>query len=171
MSVKVQLVQASKDRNGMPKKKPQKLCLECGKPVILSPRSKTCSVGCKKAHTKKVKRAFYERVRETEKFKADRAAYLGELKERRAADPELAQKHASAHKSAVRKAVKKRNADPERRSAQLRLMRDWKASASEEQKEKMRAANRGWYANLSPERKAELIAAKSEKRRQRKAQN
>lgn len=119
---------------------------------------------------RKQKRALYEKHRGTEKFKDDRAAYLEALKAKRASDPELDAAAGAAHKAAVQKSVKKRNEDPGRREAQLKQMRDWKASASEEQKEKMRAVTREWYANLSPERKAELIAKKSEQRRRRTAQ-
>ncbi|MDL5036868.1 hypothetical protein QRD40_10970 [Comamonas sp. Y6] len=145
------------------------ICTECGKPIILGARAKTCSEKCRRARLRKQKRLLYEKNRGTDHFKAQQAKAVARRKERRATDPEFDAQAAEAGKKAVIKAVAKRNADPDRRADQLKKMRDWKASASEEQKEKMREANRRWYAELSPEAKAALIAEKSEKRRQRNA--
>lgn len=153
----------------MPAEHHPRICPECGKPIAAGSRAKTCSEACRRERLRKQKRARYELYRGTDEFKAERATYLEKLKERRAADPEFNAQVAAAHKAAVQKAVSKRNADPARRESQLKQMRDWKAGASEEQKEKLRAANRAWYASLSPEAKAAHIAAKAERRRKRKA--
>lgn len=146
-----------------------KICAECGKPIILGARAKTCSEKCRKERLRKQKRALYEKCRETEYFKELKAKNVARHKERRATNPEFDAQAAAAHKKAVQKAVAKRNADPERRADQLKKMRDWKAAASDAQKEKMREANRRWYAELSPEAKAAHIAAQAERRRKRNA--
>lgn len=146
-----------------------RICVECGKPVIHSARAKTCSEKCRKERLRKLKHALYEQKKGSEHFKAQQAKYIAALKEKRAADSDFDAAYAAAHKKAVQKSVKKRNADPERREQQLQKSRAWKTNASAEQKEKIRQANRNWYARLSPDAKAAYVAEQVERRRRRNA--
>ncbi|WP_437884632.1 hypothetical protein [Pseudomonas sp. LRF_L74] len=131
-------------------------CVICGTLIPANPgrQAATCSSRCAAEHVKRRGKTYYNSVKDSEHWRAVRAAYLDQLKQRVQSDPGFAHKLAEARRAAVKRyRAKLGAAERARHLAIVRL-------AARKTLEKIRASggypaylakNRAWYAALSDE--------------------
>ncbi|WP_299314226.1 hypothetical protein [uncultured Halomonas sp.] len=117
--------------------------------------AKTCSEACRVARASRRERERYERIKDTEHFRATRAAYLERLAQAMDADPELAESIRDDHRRAVRAWRERQMADPALRARYLEAQRKREAKRLEKIRSDPDAyaehlrKQREWYHSLS----------------------
>lgn len=151
------------------------ICEECGTIIPNKGRmpAKTCSEACRLARTSRRGRERYERIKDTEHYRATRAAYLERLNSLMDADPELAESIREDHRRAVCAWRERQMADPvlrarykdanQKREAQRleRIRADPRAYAE------LLRKRREWYNNLSDEDYHRIFIESREERAKR----
>lgn len=132
-------------------------CEECDTIIPNKGRmpAKTCSEACRVARANRRERERYERIKDTEHFRATRAAYLERLASLMDAYPELAESIREDHRRAVRAWRERQMSDPVLRACYLEAHRQREAKRLEHIRSDPEAytehlrRQREWYHSLS----------------------
>lgn len=141
------------------KPRPPNFCEICGAsiPLQVGRQSKSCSDAC---HAERIKRKsveYYNRVKGTVAWQETHAAYVRQLRARKAADADFAEVFRAYARQVVRRSREKFNADPIKRADLLTKKRLYAALFRAEIKkdpaalERHRQKARDWYRGLSDE--------------------
>lgn len=153
-------------------------CEECGTIIPHKGRmpAKTCSKACRVARNNRREKERYQLVKDTEHFRAVRAAYLERLSEAMEADPELSKSLKKAQREAVRRWRHRQMADPALRERYLAKHREREA----ERLRKIQAEptsyaahlkkQRDWYRSLSDEDYRRIFADRNKRKKMKTTQ-
>lgn len=132
-------------------------CEECGTIIPRKARmpAATCSEPCRVARANRRERERYERIKDTNQFKASRAAYLERLTKVMDEYPDFAASVRDDHRRAVREWRARQMEDPALRARYLKAHREREAlrkkhvKADPEAYERHLQRQRDWYHSLS----------------------